>query len=496
VLYLLSAGFLVGFLGGFGLLLLIYLVKRHDSPALPDINTDQLPTVTVQLPIYNEARVVERLLDACTRLVYPAGKLHIQILDDSTDETAHIIQGWLRKTRDGRLSYLHREDRVGYKAGALQHGLEQTDSEFVVVFDADFVPPADFLLKTMPYFIENPQLGLIQTRWSHLNGEYNLLTRAQALSIDAHFGVEQVARNRGGLPMAMNGTGGIWRTDTIRDAGGWAADTLTEDLDLSYRAYLRGWDFLFLPDVHAPGEIPPFVPVFKMQQARWAAGSTQSLFKIGWKLLTSRRPSPLAKVMGLLHLCQYIVQPMILLLFLLTPLLLASGGFDRMPNLSILAIAGLIPPIIVAVAQLDLYENGWKKLIFFPVQFVVSAAVVVNNSAAVLTASLPHNKQFRRTPKFRLTKEHRSRRNATSGLETDATTIIELLLATYALWGATIALNTQPTLVPYMLSYALSFSIFAISTLVQVRSQRLGPQREGQVTRRKVTVRHPSTGLD
>jgi hypothetical protein len=272
--------------------------------------------------------------------------------------------------------------------------------------------------------------------------------------------------------MAMNGTGGVWRVAAIRDAGDWSADTLTEDLDLSYRAYLNGWDFLFLLNVHAPGEIPPFIPIFKMQQARWAAGSTQNLFKLGLRLLMSPRPSLLGKFMGLMHLCQYVVQPIILLLFLLTPLLLVSGSFQLLPDLSLLAIMSLIPPLIVTVSQVELYEQGWKHLAYFPAQFIVSAAIVLNNSAAVLMAFTHYNKQFRRTPKFSISREHNTLSANADELYIDATTYGELLLAGYAAWGTIIALNTYPALVPYMLTYGVASLTFAISTFIQVRSQR------------------------
>jgi cellulose synthase/poly-beta-1,6-N-acetylglucosamine synthase-like glycosyltransferase len=413
--------------------------------------------------------VVDRLIDACVRLDYPEEKLYIQVLDDSTDCTTMRIRQKIHALHQRgfyHIKHFHRRQRLGYKAGALADGLQRIETECVVIFDADFVPTTDFLRRTMPYFNDNPRLGLIQTRWSHLNGDYNLLTRAQALNIDAHFGVEQVARNRGRLPMSMNGTGGIWRVESIIDAGGWSAATLTEDLDLSYRAYMRGWDFLYLVDVAVPGELPPLVQTYKTQQARWAMGSTQCLVKHLPDLLRARDLSPLEKLMGLLHLAQYVVQPVILLLFLMTPFLICTGSIQRLPNLTLFAGVGIIPPAMIAIGQFELYEDWRRRLIYFPVQFIAAVAIVFSNSWAVVVGLLgsDDSHEFKRTPKFRL---FQKQGRIAYQIQVDFTTAGELALATYACFGLLVALHQAPGLAPYMLVYAFSFFLFALWNLHQ-----------------------------
>lgn len=465
--YMAGTGFLVVFVGGFAVLLVIYLMRRRSIPVPPPTPDDDLLSVTVQLPIYNEAQVVDRLLDACVRLDYPADKLHIQVLDDSNDETTEVICRKIREMVDGpHITHVHRRSRDGYKAGALAHGLRAVVTDCVVIFDADFVPEADFLRKTLPYFNANPRLGLIQTRWDHLNLDTNWLTRAQALSIDAHFGVEQVARSQGHLPMSMNGTGGVWRVAAIQDAGGWSAATLTEDLDLSYRAYIRGWDFLYLVDVAVPGELPHLVQIYKKQQARWATGSTQCLLRHVRSLVMCRHCSPLKKTMGLLHLAQFAVQPVILLLFLLTPLLIWGDKFRDIPDLTIMALVGVVPPLIVALGQMELHDDWRKRMLYFPVQFVAAVAMVLSNSRAVLVAFRRQRQEFVRTPKFRLTRQQKP--TVRIALQVDAVTIGELLLAVYAAVGAALALRNLPELALYMVTYALSFTVFAVWNIYQI----------------------------
>jgi cellulose synthase/poly-beta-1,6-N-acetylglucosamine synthase-like glycosyltransferase len=477
VVYLAGAAFLVVFTASFGVLLGIYLFTRQRSPALPQISDDRLPSVTVQLPVYNEPQVVDRLIDACVCLDYPPGKLHIQILDDSTDQTSQLIT---RKLRDLRargldhITHIHRDSRDGYKAGALAYALGAVKTECVAVFDADFVPQPDFLRRTMPYFSANPGLGLVQTRWEHLNRGHNLLTRVQALSIDAHFGIEQVARSRGQLPMSMNGSGGIWRVAAIQDAGGWSSATLTEDMDLSYRAFLCGWEFTYLVDVAVPGELPPLIHAYKLQQARWATGSTQCLLRHLPALL--RAPlSPLKKLMGLMHLAQYAIQPVILTLFLLTPLFVWGNLFPHLPNPGMLAIVGVIPPLVIALAQFELHDDWVRRLLYFPVYFVVAVAVVLNNSrAALLALWLPGDREFWRTPKFQLSQDRRTLHPAAYRPQIDAITLGEIALAVYACLGLVIAFERFPVLVPYLLLYAISFSSFVIWNVYQtVRFRRV-----------------------
>ncbi|NJL55578.1 glycosyltransferase [bacterium] len=471
-LYLIAALLIALSAASYGLLLLLYLLSRRRHPSPPPVTDADLLSVTVQLPVYNEADVVARLIDACATLDYPPEKLCIQILDDSSDHTTHLIEQRVAywKSQPGpEFCHIRRAQRDGYKAGALAYGLVLTHTDCVAVFDADFVPAPDFLRRTMPYFSATPRLALVQTRWQHLNPAYNLLTRAQALSIDGHFVIEQTARNRWQLPMSMNGTGGVWRTSAITDAGGWRADTLTEDLDLSYRALMRGWEFLYLVDVAVPGELPPQVQAYKMQQARWATGSTECLIRHIRPLIASRRFSLLGKLMGVMHLAQYAVQPLILLLFLLTPPLLWGGGFAHLPDLRLLTVIGLVPLLVVALAQHELYSDWPRRLLYFPVQVMTAIAIVLSNSRAVMRALIRPGqpRRFERTPKYRVTRQGQDWTLSPYRLRPDASIIAELLLAAYALFGLALALDRLPAFAPYMLSYALSFGFFALWNLRQ-----------------------------
>lgn len=472
VVYIVAMFFITLFTSSFGILLLIYLFTRHKLPTCPSINDNDLCSVTIQIPVYNEANVIERVLDACVALDYPRAKLHIQILDDSNDYTVELIQEKIHayhKQGIYNISHIRRANRSGYKAGALSYGMQFITTDCVAIFDSDFVPATDFLKQTMPYFYDNPRLGLIQTRWTHLNIGYNLLTRAQALNIDGHFAIEQVARNRGQLPMSMNGTGGIWRVQTICDSGGWSANTLTEDLDLSYRAQMQGWEFLYLVDVTVPGELPPQVQAYKRQQARWATGSTECLIRHVKPLLRSNRHSWIQKWMGTMHLSQYAVQPIILLIFLLTPILLVTDQFSELPDLRLLPLTGMMPIAIIALSQIELYGDWHKRLIYFPIQFMTGVAIVLNNSKAVLQAFIRPNKprEFKRTPKFHLINPEHQWRTSRYALSADQVTWGELILAIYAIWGVAVAIETLPAFAPYMLSYAVSFIFFAGWNLYQ-----------------------------
>jgi hypothetical protein len=385
-----------------------------------------------------------------------------------------------------QIHLLRRPDRSGYKAGALAYGLDRTASDCIAVFDADFIPPRGFLRWTVPYFTANSDLALVQTRWDHLNRAYNGLTRAQALTVDGHFIVEQTARCWGNLPMSMNGTGGLWRVVALRDAGGWSSDTITEDLDLSYRALMRGWEFLYLPDVTVPGELPPQVQAYKMQQRRWATGMTENLIKNALPLLRSRRYSPGKKLMGLAHLSQYAMQPLILLVFLLTPLLLWGDMFPRMPKLgSLVGVVGLIPPAIMIVAQWELGGDWPRRLLVLPVQFVIGAAAVLNNTLGVLDGLHPPGvaREFKRTPKFRLTRSGQRWSHSHYALRIDSVTWGEIALGIYALAGVALALDRLPALVPYLASYAAAFFVFAGWNIVQSAGIRRPHRRQRSLLR-------------
>jgi cellulose synthase/poly-beta-1,6-N-acetylglucosamine synthase-like glycosyltransferase len=488
-LYVAAGVLLMLFIGSFGVLLVIYWRTRHQTPPPPVLDDDDLPSVTVQLPVYNEAHVVARLIDACARLDYPRDKVCIQVLDDSTDDTTaaiqHQIAEWHAAGVDN-IRLMRRPTRAGYKAGALAYGLAHTQTDCIVVFDADFVPPRDFLRRTAPYFAANPDLALVQSRWDHLNAGQNGLTRAQALTVDGHFVVEQTARSRGHLPMSMNGTGGVWRVAALRNAGGWSAATLTEDLDLSYRALERGWDFLYLPEVAVPGELPPQVQAYKLQQRRWATGMTECLIKHAVPLVRSRRYSVGKELMGLAHLSQFAVQPLVLLIFLLTPVLIWGDMFRRLPNLSILGSVGAIPVLIMLTGQIALYADWPRRLLYLPLQGLIGAAIVLNNTLGVLAALHRPGvrREFKRTPKFSAAPWSASR----YALRIDSVTLGEIALGVYALGGAELALHRLPALLPYFLTYAASFFLFAAWNIHQTthlrrlmtrrqRARRTAPQR-------------------
>ena len=298
---------------GFNSLVLtwLYLRHRHDpNPASPP--PEIWPHVTVQLPIYNEMYTIERLLSAVAGLDYPDGRLEIQVLDDSTDDTRRVAARTVARLRQRGIDVAHvtRRDRADFKAGALAAGMARAKGELVAIFDADFIPPPDFLRRVVPHFAD-PAIGCVQTRWGHINRDYSFFTRAQALGVDGHFVVEQTARSRAGLFINFNGTAGVWRRACIEDAGGWQGDTITEDLDLSYRAQLRGWRMGYLPHVVVPAELPVQISAFKRQQSRWAQGSIQTVLKMIGPLLRSSQPWRV-KLGGVVHLTNYLVHPLML----------------------------------------------------------------------------------------------------------------------------------------------------------------------------------------
>jgi cellulose synthase/poly-beta-1,6-N-acetylglucosamine synthase-like glycosyltransferase len=454
ILYGVCALLLTLYTSGQLILLIVYWLHRHERPALPVI-TDW-PTVTVQLPIYNERHVVVRLLEAVSRLDYPRDKLTVQVLDDSTDDTSQLVALYVAQLQRRGLNIQHvqRPERTGYKAGALDYGISITDSELLAVLDADFVPPPDFLRLTVPHMAADPGLGILQTRWGHLNPFENLLTRAQALSVDAHFVIEQTARNRAGWLLTFNGTGGLWRTQCIADAGGWSADTLTEDLDLSYRAQMAGWRYLFLPDVSVPGELPPQIQAYKQQQERWAKGNTQCLIKL-FRPVWSGRLTLVQRIMAMQHLCQYLPHPLMLTLLLLTPPLMITGALKNLP-LAPMGLVGLAPPLLYAIGQRILYPDWKRRMLVFPVLMMLGTGIIWNNTKAVASALFGEPGEFRRTPKF-----VQGWQASTYALSTNGSWV-ELFIALYALWGAWLALQFEPALVPYMSLYSIALGTITI----------------------------------
>lgn len=451
VVYALCALSLGLYTAGQAVLLWRYWRTRHASIATPPLL--ERPHVAVQLPIFNEAKVAGRLIDAVAAFDYPRNKLLIQALDDSTDLTAPLVARKLAAldARGFQTQHIRRAERAGFKAGALAEGLRHCDSEYVAIFDADFLPPPDFLRQTLPHLLADPAIGIVQCRWGHLNADENSLTRAQRLSIDTHFVVEQAARNRSGWLIPFNGTGGVWRRSCIEAAGGWSADTLTEDLDLSYRAQLAGWRSRFLPDVEAPGEIPPQLAAYKQQQARWATGNTQCLLKLSRHIISSGMGAS-QKIMAIQHLCQYLPQPLMLLMLLLTPPLLLADGLAGM-TLAPLGLIGLAPPMMYIAGQMRLYRDWPRAMTAFPALLFIGAGMSLSNSLAVAAALLGSKPPFRRTPKF-----ERNWQRSPYALSADITLWLELALLAYALWAAALAWNTQRALCLYLLIYALSLA--------------------------------------
>jgi cellulose synthase/poly-beta-1,6-N-acetylglucosamine synthase-like glycosyltransferase len=367
---------------------------------------DDLPVVTTQLPIYNERNVVERLLDAVVAMDYPRAKHEIQILDDSTDDTCALVAALVEhyRARGVRIEHVRRASRQGFKAGALRHGMTCCAGEFIAIFDADFLPPPQFLRETVPFLMAEPGYAAVQTRWSHLNTRQNMLTRAQAIGLDAHFAVEQSARAWNGFYMNFNGTAGIWRKQAIEDAGGWQDDTLTEDMDLSYRAQLRGWRMKFLLDVATPGELPATITAYKCQQFRWTKGSIQTALKVLPAVLRSR-DSVMKKAQAVLHLTHHVIDPLILImaLFAVPALIFFTRSVHNpwlwVALLSLFIVSSVAPASLHMFAQRTLYPQWWKRLLLIPWVSCVYTRLAINNTKALIEAMLGVQSAFVRTPK-------------------------------------------------------------------------------------------------
>jgi cellulose synthase/poly-beta-1,6-N-acetylglucosamine synthase-like glycosyltransferase len=363
------------------------------------------PLVTIQLPIYNEMYVAERLIDAVCAMDYPKDRLEIQVLDDSTDETRDIVELAVRRqaARGHDIRHLHREDRSGFKAGALDQGLRAARGAFVAIFDADFVPSPDFLRKTVPYF-QDEKLALVQARWGHINHDYSLLTRVQAVMLDGHFVLEHGGRNRSGCFFNFNGTAGIWRRMAIEDAGGWQHDTLTEDLDLSYRAQLRGWQFLFLPDLVTPAEVPVEMNGFKSQQFRWAKGSIQTCRKLLPLILMSNLPLKI-KAEAFFHLTanfNYLLMVVLSILMFPAMYFRYSMGWNEMLLIDVpLFLAATLSVFrFYFISQREVHEDWRTRVRYLPAVMAVGIGLAVNNARAVIEALLDKPSEFKRTPKY------------------------------------------------------------------------------------------------
>jgi cellulose synthase/poly-beta-1,6-N-acetylglucosamine synthase-like glycosyltransferase len=406
VLYLLASIGLFSYgVNAYVMLALHWWHRRRAQAQRPPDPPTAWPMVTVQLPLYNERYVARRLLMAVSALDYPADRLEIQVLDDSTDDTTALLAEPIRHLRaQGRhVVHLCREMRTGFKAGALAAGLHQARGEFIAIFDADFLPPPDFLRQTIPDFVD-PRVAAVQTRWGHLNRDYSFLTRIQAVGLDGHFAVEQPARCWGGLFLHFNGTAGVWRTAAIHAAGGWACDTLTEDLDLSYRAQLCGWRILYRPDLVCPAELPVLITGVKAQQCRWAKGSIQTAMKLLPTVLCAPLPAWI-KYQACLHLTGYLLSPLALLVVLLSVPLVSFQGLA--PPAAVLGemgvmfgLAALGPGSMLVYAQRVLDPGGWRRAPWLGALMVIGVGLSWSISSAVVSALWSKDWAFARTPKF------------------------------------------------------------------------------------------------
>lgn len=381
----------------------LYYRHKYKLPT-PKARLERLPRVTIQLPVFNERYVVSRLIDAVCRIEYPRELLEVQVLDDSTDDTSGIAQSRVEhwKGEGLTISYVHRTNRQGFKAGALANGLELSKGELVAVFDADFVPTSDFLQRTVPFFSDQ-KVGMVQVRWGHLNREFSLLTRAQSVLLDGHFIIEHTARCRSGCFFNFNGTAGIWKREAIIDAGGWQHDTLTEDLDLSYRAQLRGWQFVFLPDVLSPAEVPVDMNAFKSQQHRWAKGSIQTAKKLLPIILRSGLPRQI-KSEAFFHLTSNMAYLMMVVLSVMMPLSMAvrfkHGLYSTLfLDLPVFLAATASVCFFYVATMRELGIRWTEQLKYLPFVLALGIGMAVNQCKAVIEALLDHRSEFARTPK-------------------------------------------------------------------------------------------------
>ena len=440
--------------------------RRKDENFITEIGE---PTITVQLPIYYEKYVATRLVDAVCAQDYPKDKLKIMVLDDSDDETVNLMHQTVLKYQSlgFDISHVRRGTRAGYKAGALKHAMKSTKSDFVAIFDADFIPPDWYLKKAIPHFT-NSKIGLVQCRWGHINENYSALTQAQALNLDFHFLVEQKAKSNSHLFMNFNGTAGIWRKECIDDAGGWHTATLVEDLDLSYRAQMKGWKCLFLPDIVVDAELPVQMNGAKRQQFRWAKGSIQCAIKLLGDILLERKISFDAKLQAFIQLTRHIVFPLMLIQFITLPILLASEVnlyiVSFLPALTLATYLAMGPGAYILVIH-KMYKNDWKaKAKVLPYLLVYSIGMSVNNTVAVFDAMVGKKNEFLRTPKYGIIKNDDDWRDKAYNLPFSKTTLLEMFFAIYGVLGIFIAIfSKNPIFVPIIALQAIGF--FYISWL-------------------------------
>ncbi|MCE2711149.1 MAG: glycosyltransferase family 2 protein [Cryomorphaceae bacterium] len=455
--------------------------KKKAEQAKPVFDPSTAPKVTIQLPMFNELYVAERIIETCAAFEYPADKFQIQVLDDSTDETKDVIANKVAEVaaRGINIQHIHRVDRTGYKAGALDAAMDQVEGDFIAIFDADFIPDPDFLIKTMPYFAD-ASVGVVQTRWGHINKSYSVLTELQAFGLNGHFAIEQGGRNASGHFINFNGTGGIWRKTCIVDAGGWEHDTLTEDLDLSYRAQIKGWKFRYLEDVIAPAELPITMSALKSQQHRWMKGGAECFVKM-WKTLLRANGVKLSdRVHGLSHLFNSTVFFFILVISILSLFVLhVKDSFSDLnyilQYMGVFIISTMFLMFYYWHSYRDKTDQQFKSFIRFVGRFfqflVVSMGLSLSNTVAVLEGYLGIKSSFVRTPKFNVAKKSEFKGNK---YDKKSLSIINILEGLFMVIFGFTALNRiiygDLGMAPFHLMLSIGYGVIFFSTLKEIRT--------------------------
>src|SRR5580698_9957551 len=462
-------------------LVYLYYRNRKNAAKEPPQRFEQLPRVTVQLPIFNEQFVIDRLIEACSALDYPRELLEIQVLDDSTDETKEVAAAICERYRETGhpIVYLHRTNRHGFKAGALDEGLKVAHGEFVAIFDADFVPPRDWLMKVIHHFGE-PQVGMVQTRWTHLNRDYSFLTQVEAILLDGHFVLEHGGRSRAGVFFNFNGTAGMWRRNVIDEAGGWQHDTLTEDTDLSYRAQLKGWKFKYLQDVECPAELPIEMTAFKTQQARWAKG----LIQTGKKILPTVMRSDASfhiKLEAWYHLTANISYPlMIVLSTLLMPAMIIRSWQGPLQmlliDLPLFMASTMSVSSFYLVSQKELFPKTWyKTFLYVPFLMALGVGLTITNTKAVMEALFGVQSAFARTPKYRVAKKGEKSQAKKYRKRLGIIPWIELAIGCYFAFNVWYAVSTENFFtIPFLILFVFGYWYTGLLSLLQGRFERAG----------------------
>ena len=481
---------------GFHRYVLVWLYYRHRRRGFkPAGRFEQVPRVTIQLPMYNERYVAERIIEATCRIDWPVDRMQIQVLDDSTDETVRIVDASVARARaEGfDIEVVRRSDRTGFKAGALENGTKTATGDFLLIFDADFVPNPRVLREAMDFFTD-PAICAVQTRWEHINRNDSLLTRSQAIYLDGHFAIEHVARNRSGRFMAFNGTAGIWRKSAIEDSGGWQHDTLTEDMDLSYRAQLRGWKFIFLPELTAPAELPPEMNAFKAQQFRWTKGGCQTAIKMLPRIFLSDAPLK-NKIDAFFHLtCFSVHLYVVVLVTLLLPTMILRadqpqvfGSVQAAWDVMVFALATMSVSIFYVASQYELLGDWRTVFKFLPFLMSLGVGVSLSNAKAALEAFFGRQSEFVRTPKYGAGladyKNDAIRRTYGSGRKRKLLPYLELAYGLYMAFGTVYCIVHPRFLmaVPFLTIFAVGFFYVGILSLNAHPFRRLRSAR-GPVT--------------